>query len=122
MKDRVRSDWERALLVCGKCSRKVGGGFGAKGKTPLAKLLRREPGFGKGRRARVGVAEVKCLGVCPKHAVTVVDTRDLGRWRLMRPGDEAAVAALIAEAEPVAVTVGISETPVVVADADQAST
>ena len=69
----VRAEWERAILVCGKCSSKIDGGFGAKGRTPLAKSLRKELGLGKGRRARMGVAEIKCLGVCPKRAVVAVD-------------------------------------------------
>ena len=38
----IRSNWERTLLVCGKCSRKVDGGFGPKGRTSLAKALRRQ--------------------------------------------------------------------------------
>ena len=38
---RVRSDWQGAVLVCGKCSKKLDGGFGKKGRTPLAKLLRK---------------------------------------------------------------------------------
>ena len=92
MKTSARSNWERALLVCGKCSRKLDGGFGAKGRAPLAKVLRRELGVAKGRKARVGVVEVKCLGVCPKHAVTVVDTADPGRWRLIPAGLDAGAA------------------------------
>lgn len=90
---RVRSDWERALLVCGKCSRKLDGGFGLKGRTPLAKALRRELGVGKGRKARIGVAEVECLGVCPKRAVVVVDASSPGRWHLVQAGAEAADVA-----------------------------
>ena len=40
--------------------------------------------------------EVKCLGVCPKGAVTVVDSRDPTRWRLIREGaDVAEVAAAL---------------------------
>ena len=99
MKQAVRSNWERALLVCGKCSRKLGGGFGPKGNTSLAKILRREPGLGKGRGARVGVVEVKCLGVCPKHAVTVVDTGDPTSWHLVPNGlgEEEAARLLLAD-------------------------
>ena len=96
LKTLVGSDWERALLVCSRCSRKLGGGYGPKGRTPLAKLLRTLPGFGKRRRARVGVLEVKCLGVCPKRAVTVVDSADPARWRLIPPGLEAEEAARLA--------------------------
>lgn len=86
MKDQVRAGWTGAVLVCGKCSKKLGGGFGAKGKTPLAKALRGEPGFGKGRKATVGVVEVKCLGICPKGAVTIVDSRAPGCWRIVPAG------------------------------------
>jgi predicted metal-binding protein len=88
----ARSNWEASLLVCRKCSRKLDGGFGPKGKTPLAKLLR-QVGAGKGRKARIGVVEVKCLGVCPKGAVTVVDSREPGKWRLVRQGGDASEIA-----------------------------
>ena len=91
MKDHVRARWSGAVLVCGKCSKKLGGGFGEKGRTPLAKALRGEPGFGKGRKAEVGVVETKCLGICPKAAVVVVDTREPGRWRIVRAGSDVAL-------------------------------
>ena len=93
MKDRVAANWTNALLVCGKCSKRQHGGFGAKGKTGLAKVLRRYLGEGKGRKAAIGVVEVKCLGVCPRHAVTLVDTARPHDWLLVAPGtDPAAVA------------------------------
>lgn len=85
MKAFVRSNWEASLLICRKCSKKLDGGFGANGRTSLAKALKRHGG-GKGRKARLGVIEVKCLGVCPKGAVTVIDSRQPGRWRLVRIG------------------------------------
>jgi predicted metal-binding protein len=83
----VASRWEGALLVCGKCSRKLDGGFGPKRRTPLAKALRRWLGFGKGRKARLGVVETRCLGVCPRGAVCIVDTRRPGTWQLVEAGD-----------------------------------
>ena len=86
VKDAVAARWSGAVLVCGKCSKKVGGGFGAKGKRALAKALRDQPGFGKGRKAAIGVVETRCLGICPRDAVVLVDTRVPGRWRLIRPG------------------------------------
>ena len=89
----ARSDWTGAVLVCGKCSRKIGGGFGPKGGERLAKALRREAGFGKERRATVGVLEVKCLGLCPKKAVAVVDTRRPGEWLVVPAGDDVAALA-----------------------------
>ena len=32
--------WNTVLLVCGKCSRKMDGGYGAKGRDPLRSVLR----------------------------------------------------------------------------------
>lgn len=98
MKDQVRAGWTGAVLVCGKCSKKLGGGFGAKGRTSLAKALRGEAGFGKGRKATIGVVEVKCLGICPKGAVTIVDSRAPGRWRIVPAGaDVEALAGQLKE-------------------------
>ncbi len=89
---RAKAEWEATVLVCAKCSKKVGGGFGPKGKTPLAKALKRI--FGKGRKAPVGVVETKCLGLCPKNAVTLVDGRRPGEWLVVTPGEDVeAVAA-----------------------------
>lgn len=82
----VRSNWSGAVLVCGKCSKKIGGGFGPKGKTPLAKALRKYLGLKKGRKGAAGVVEVKCLGVCPKNAVTVVDLAAPDAWLLVPAG------------------------------------
>jgi len=80
----VRSNWTRSVLVCAKCSKKLDGGFGEKGKTPLDKALRKL--LGKGRKAKVGVAAVKCLGVCPKNAVTVIDSRRPREWLIVPAG------------------------------------
>ena len=79
----IRAEWAGAILVCGKCSKKLGGGFGEKHKTSLAKALRKALALGKGRKARLGVVETRCLGICPKHAVTVIDTRAPDRWHFI---------------------------------------
>ena len=96
MTDKVASDWMRAILVCGKCSRRVGGGWGAKGRTSLAKALRRALGVSRGPRASVGVMAVGCLGVCPAGGVVVLDGARPRRWVVARPGEtpEAVLAAL----------------------------
>jgi predicted metal-binding protein len=85
MKTLVRSHWSATVLVCGKCSKKLDGGFGDKGKTTLTKLLR-GLGGGKKRKSAFGVIETKCLGICPKGAVTVVDAAHPGRWQLIEAG------------------------------------
>lgn len=94
MKDHVRSDWAGAILVCGKCARKAGG-------KPLAKALRRELGIGKGRRASLGVVETRCLGVCPRRGIVVIDTASPDRWHIV-PAD--------ATVQEVAATLGLAQT------------
>ena len=91
----VKSGWERSLLICKKCSKKVGGGFGPKGKASLAKALRKELGC-KGRKASLGIVETQCLGICPRDAVTVVDSAELRRWHVIPAGTglDAVIAGL----------------------------
>ncbi len=94
MKASVRSNWSNAVLVCSKCSKKLDGGFGPKRKTPLAKALRKHLGLKKGRKGAAGVVEVKCLGVCPRGAVTVINGAQAREWLLVPEGaDLDAVAA-----------------------------
>ena len=100
----VRSNWQKTLLVCRKCSKRQHGSFGPKGSTPLAKALKKEFGGKKGRKAPVGVIEVKCLGVCPRHAVVMVDTRHPHDWLLVKPGtavQEIVDAVGLGEGDPV---------------------
>lgn len=82
----IRSNWQSSVLVCRKCSKKLGGGFGPDGKKTLAKALRKRLGLKKGRKAVAGIVEVGCLGVCPKGAVTVVNGAASREWLLVRPG------------------------------------
>ena len=90
----VRSNWSDAVLVCSKCSKKLDGGFGPKGKLPLAKALRKTLALKKGRKSTAGIVEVKCLGVCPRGAVTVVNGAQAREWLLVPAGaDLTAVAA-----------------------------
>lgn len=91
---RIRSGWGRAVLLCGKCSRKIDGGFGADGDRPLAKALRRWLGIGKGRKASIGIVETKCLGICPKRAIVMIDAAHPEQWWIVAAGtpiDEVAV-------------------------------
>lgn len=91
MKRSVQSDWTGVALICGKCSKKMLGGFGEDGCLSLAKALRRivgSGGGGKGRRAAFGIVEVKCLGVCPRQAVVVIGAARPGEWMLVRPDDD----------------------------------
>ncbi|BAK65064.1 MULTISPECIES: hypothetical protein [Sphingobium] len=83
---RAKSRWANAVLVCRKCSKKVKGGFGPDGDKPLAKALRKQLHLGKGPKSGAGIIEVGCLDICPKRAVTVVDTRHPDQWLIVRPG------------------------------------
>lgn len=86
MKTHVSSRWQGAILVCRKCSKKLKGGFGPDGKAPLAKALRKALDGGKGRKARMGIVEVGCLDICPKGAVTLIDTAHPDQWLIVKAG------------------------------------
>ena len=86
MRASVPSAWDGVSLVCGKCSRKVGGGFGPKGKTSLAKALRALLPKAKGRKAGHGIIETGCLKLCPKRRVVAIDASRPGEWLLIEPG------------------------------------
>lgn len=86
LKDHVRSNWQQAVLVCRKCSKKLDGGFGPDGHERLAKALRKHLALKKGRKAAAGIVEVNCLGACPKGAVTVVNGAQARDWLLVRRG------------------------------------
>ncbi len=88
LKAQLCSNWSNTVLVCAKCSKKLGGGFGPKGRQPLGKALRKHLGLRKGRKAAAGVVEVKCLGVCPKGAVTAVDTGASREWLIVPAGTD----------------------------------
>jgi hypothetical protein len=68
---KVSSRWEEIVLICRKCSKRVDGGFGAKGKTRLDKALRTELDIAKGKKARIGLIMAPCFDLCPKDGVTV---------------------------------------------------
>lgn len=86
MRDHVPAEWRKAVLVCAKCSKKVKGGFGKKGRTPLARALLDLGNGRKGRKADFGVVESRCLKLCPKGRVVVIDGAAPDQWVLVKPG------------------------------------
>jgi predicted metal-binding protein len=83
----VTSQWRATVLVCGKCEKKLGGeGFGKSGAKRLSKLLRKRLRGGWRRKALAGVVTTRCLGVCPRDGVTVVDAAHPGRWIVVPAG------------------------------------
>ncbi|MBZ6378346.1 hypothetical protein B5C34_00310 [Pacificimonas flava] len=101
---RVRSNWQGAVLVCGKCQKKLKGGFGPKRKNSLTKELRAHCGLAKGRKGRLGIVEVKCLDICPKKAVVALNTNHSGVWQIIEPGSDmehvTAALGIDCQAEP----------------------
>jgi len=79
----VSAQWDAAILVCRKCSKKVGGGFGAEGKTSLAKALRARGNGKRGRKADRGVIETGCLKLCPKNAVVAINASRPRNWLIV---------------------------------------
>ena len=75
MPNAIRSQatpWKNILLLCGKCARKLDGGYGPDGGDSLRSALRaglREAGH----RRDIRVIETRCLGVCPRKAVTMLN-------------------------------------------------
>lgn len=88
-----KSQWKAAILICRKCSKKVDGGFGTKGRTPLAKALRARGNGGKGRKANIGVIETGCLKICPKHAVVAINGARPDDWLIVASGTDMDVVA-----------------------------
>lgn len=64
------SKWGPVALVCRKCGKKLGGGFGRKGRQDLVDAVKRHLKESGNRRA-LRVVETGCLGLCPKGAVAV---------------------------------------------------
>ncbi|MBC7506155.1 MAG: hypothetical protein H7267_10595 [Sandarakinorhabdus sp.] len=74
------------IAICGKCGKKLGGGFGPTGETSLGKALSLALGLPKPKRANVRIVETKCLKLCPKGAVAVLDGHDPGHILMVPAG------------------------------------
>jgi predicted metal-binding protein len=86
-----QTPWRDIILVCRKCSRKLDGGFGPDGEDSLTRELKR--GLrATGQRASCRVIETKCLGICPKGAVTVLAGRSPGAILIVPAGTDTLVA------------------------------
>ena len=86
----VSTPWQDLILVCGKCSKKLGGGFGVDGDESLARALKHALRRA-GRRRTVRVIETKCLGLCPKGAVTVLPGGQHGAMLAVARGTDPAL-------------------------------
>jgi predicted metal-binding protein len=64
--------WQSIILLCGKCARKLDGGYGPEKDATLRSALRMAL-KDAGHRRDVRIIETRCMGVCPKKAVTAVN-------------------------------------------------
>ena len=98
---RVRpTPWKTVILLCGKCTRKMDGGYGSKGKDTLRTVLRDTLRV-KGRRRDVRIIETRCMGICPKKAVTALNASRPGRILTIPKGTatDEVMAQLMSEVE-----------------------
>lgn len=89
----VSRKWDEIILLCAKCGKKAGGGFGPKGKTRLDKYLRSQLKLPKGKHASIHFATTSCFKVCPKNAVTVARGSRPGTLHVIPAGADAAEIA-----------------------------
>ena len=84
----ARAPFREAVLVCGKCSRKLAGGFGRKGGRGLRGELKRA-WKASGREGKLRVVETPCLGLCPKQRQVAATGVSLaaGRLWVFEPGE-----------------------------------
>ena len=79
----IRVRWRRVIGVCRKCSRKLDHeGYGEDGDLSLKKALKRDGG------RYIRVIDLKCLGVCPKGGISVIDSERPGEVLVAGRGDE----------------------------------
>ncbi len=85
--------WREVIILCRKCDRKLDGGFGAKRRDSLRKVLR-EALRDAGRRGQVRVMETSCLGICPKRGVTALNATRPGTVHIIPAGTAGAEAVV----------------------------
>ncbi len=75
---RVATVATRVLAICDKCGKKLDGGFGDDDGRPLGKALKRLVSGTRGKRRTVRIIGTRCLDLCPKGAVAMLDSRQPG--------------------------------------------
>jgi predicted metal-binding protein len=79
------------VLTCGKCARKLDGGYGHEGEQSFRAALR-----GAIRtlvpRPKIQLIETRCLGLCPKKAVVAINASEPGRLLTIPKGTDPAAA------------------------------
>jgi hypothetical protein len=83
--------WRDVIILCRKCGKKCGGGFGPKRRDNLKAVLRQAL-RDAGRRRLVRVMETSCLGVCPKGGVTALNATSPGIIHIIPTGTDGSEA------------------------------
>ncbi|MBV8972605.1 MAG: hypothetical protein JO290_09975 [Sphingomonadaceae bacterium] len=81
------------VAICRKCGKKLGGGFGDKGRTPLAKALKKHLKLPKWKRSPVRIVETGCMKLCPRGAVAVATSGNVGQVYVVPEGTVVAAVA-----------------------------
>ena len=66
------TQWKSVILLCGKCARKMDGGYGPKAKETLRAVLR-DAFRANGHHREFRIIETRCMGICPNKAVTALN-------------------------------------------------
>nr|WP_321984137.1 (2Fe-2S) ferredoxin domain-containing protein [uncultured Lichenicoccus sp.] len=81
--------WLDILVVCRKCSRKLKGGYGDKGRDELRHAL--QDGLRAiGRRRQTRIIETGCFGICPKGGVVTLRGSEPQRILILPKGQSTA--------------------------------
>jgi predicted metal-binding protein len=83
--------WSDVIILCRKCGKKRGGGFGKKRKESLKAALRQAT-RDAGQRRQIRVLETGCLGICPKNGVTALNATRPGTIHVIETGSVGADA------------------------------
>ena len=90
---RAKAPFDEAVLICGKCVRRLGAPGKAVRKELKKALKRRRP-------ERIRLVETRCFDLCPKHRVVLASPNTLAEGRLLvvEPGlaPDAALDRLLA--------------------------
>lgn len=82
----AKTRWKDVVLVCRKCSKKLGGGFGPDGDKTLKKALRKYFRSTGGAQAELAVRHTGCFDVCPTNAVVAVNATNPGALLIVPAG------------------------------------
>ncbi|MCQ8279111.1 hypothetical protein NFI95_11720 [Acetobacteraceae bacterium KSS8] len=88
----ARGPWTTCVLLCGKCGKKLDGGFGDKRDESLASVLKQLL-RDREQRKWVRVIQVGCLDICPRGGIAAMRGDAPGEMMIIPAGMDAASIA-----------------------------